>query len=192
VSAYAGIGSRAIPEEALRLIASIAKRLAQEEAILRTGLSPGADQAFYRGALAGDGEVELYLPWPGFQARALSAREHERVRVLSRPTPAAYALAARFHPADDGRPFAALTDQAQARLARDSHEVLGADLHSPVACVICWTPDGNVDGRTGAADGTSQALRIAAERAVPVFNLARAEHVAEVQALRLAASAPLA
>src|SRR5438105_13780073 len=100
---YAGIGSRSTPTAVLALIEAIAVRLAGEGWVLRTGASPGADQAFYRGALAGGGAVELYLPWPGFEASAWQSAEESRVRVLERPSAAAYELAAHFYEPWGGR-----------------------------------------------------------------------------------------
>ncbi len=47
---YAGIGSRQTPSEMLSLMESLAGRLAADGWVLRSGASPGADQAFFRGA----------------------------------------------------------------------------------------------------------------------------------------------
>lgn len=169
---YAGVGSRETPPVVLQAISALAARLSGRGWVLRTGLSPGADQAFCRGALAGRGAVELYLPWPGFEARALSGGPRPPgVTVLRRPSRAAYALAARFQPR-----WSALTRPQRALLARDVHEVLGADLASPVRAVICWTADGSLDGRGVFADRTGQTLRIARGHRVPVLNLSRPEH----------------
>jgi hypothetical protein len=170
--AYAGIGSRLTPAAAIAVIESVGTAFAGWGCVLRTGASPGADQAFYHAARAGAGDVELYLPWPGFEAHAWADADPARVRVLARPTPQAYELAARFHPA-----WAALTEDERDLLARDSHQVLGADLASPVSLVVCWTADGTVDGSGPIADGTGQALRIAQRHGIAVFNLARAAHV---------------
>jgi hypothetical protein len=179
-AAYAGIGSRGAPAATLELIESIAARLARGGWVLRTGLSPGADQAFYRGALAGGGEIELYLPWPGFCAEARRQGEGFRVRELPRPSPAAYALAARFHRAWDGRAWTQLGEGERALLARDVYQVLGAQLDAPAACVVCWTPDGGLDGSDPRGEGTGQALRIAHHYGVPVYNIARPQHAARV------------
>jgi len=172
-AAYAGIGSRATPQEVLAAMAAIAGRLARSGWVLRTGMSPGADEAFYRGALAAAGAVELYLPAPGFQERARLDGEEQRVTVLPRPSAPAYALAARSHPGWDRLP----ADQ-QDLLARDAHQVLGADLATPARLLVCWTHDGSLDGEGLLQDGTGQALRIAHTHAIPVLNLARAEHAA--------------
>jgi hypothetical protein len=181
---YSGIGSRDTPREILAAIGEIASRQARAGWVLRTGGSPGADQAFAAAALAAGGQLELYLPWPGFEREARRALEHEslarahgsgrpEMRVLERPADAAFALAARFHPR-----WGALSSEARALLARDAHEVLGAGLGEPSQLVVCWTADGSLDGEGLLDDGTGQALRIAAQRAIPVLNLARAEHLA--------------
>ncbi len=68
-SAYAGIGSRQTPPQLLELMTRAATALASQGWTLRTGMAPGADQAFYRGARE-HGPVELYLPWPGFETDA--------------------------------------------------------------------------------------------------------------------------
>jgi hypothetical protein len=178
--AYAGIGSRRTPAEVTVVMESVAAAFARRGCVLRTGASPGADQAFYRGARAGGGVVELYLPWPGFEADAWADADPARVRVMSRPTPQAYELAARFH-----RGWTEVTDDQRHLLARDSHQVLGPDLASPASLVACWTADGSTDGAGEGADGTRQALRIAHHWGIAVFNLARADHL---QALTQAAT----
>ncbi|HWX95918.1 MAG TPA: hypothetical protein VNZ01_03615 [Solirubrobacteraceae bacterium] len=172
VRAYAGIGSRSTPPDVLALMRSLAEKLARGSWVLRTGLSPGADQAFYRGALLSGGEIELYLPWPGFQTRARLDIEGPGVRALSRPSAAACELARRFHPG-----WNALALPARRLLARDAHEVLGAGLDSPAELVVCWTADGSLDGRDLYQDGTGQALRIAHRHGISVLNLARPDHV---------------
>jgi hypothetical protein len=152
-------------------MSALAARLGRRGWLLRTGLSPGADQAFYTGAAAAGGRVELYLPWPGFEAQARAGRGRGRVLAMKRPSPAAYRLAARFHPR-----WALLTSAQRALLARDAHEVLGPDLASPVQLVVCWTAGGSLDGEGVYADGTGQTLRIAHAHRIPVLNLARPGH----------------
>jgi hypothetical protein len=180
---YAGIGAREVPAHALAMIESIAAKLARSGWVLRTGLSPGADEAFYRGSLRSGGHVELYLPWPGFSASARAQGEGDSVRERSRPSHAAYELSARFHRAWDGPEWTQLSTRERSLLARDAHQVLGAGLDSAAACVVCWTPDAGLDGSDPRSEGTGQALRIAEAHRVPVFNLARPEHVLEVRKL---------
>lgn len=56
-------------------------------------------------------------------------------------------------------------------------------LDDPAAFVLCWTPDGSLDGTGSDTGGTGQALRIAAAYDVPVFNLQRPDHRARVEQL---------
>jgi len=184
--AYAGIGARQTPDPLLAQLEELGARLARLGWTLRTGMSPGADQAFYRGALGAGGDVELYLPCPDFQAQARLADERGRVRVSERPTRAAVALAARFYMAAAGEAWPTLGDCARALLARDVHQVLGRDLDSPVRFVVCWTPGGGRDGRDPRSGGTGQALRIAAARSLPVFNIANPEDVEAVMQVGVA------
>jgi len=170
--AYAGIGPRATPARAREAIEAAAEQFARGGWTMRTGMSPGADQAFYRGASSGHGWIELYLPWPAFEAGARSPGEGSNVFVLPDPTEAAYALAARFHPS-----WRSLTPSARKLRARDCHEVLGRDLKSPVRLVLCWTPHGDLDGTGPGVGGTGQALRIAQHQGIPVLNLARPDHL---------------
>ena len=153
---YAGVGSRRTPEE------RIGRRLAELGWTLRTGGAEGADQAFERGARAGGGAVEIFLPWPGF-----SGYKNGR---LERPSVEAVRVASSLHPA-----WERLSPAAKKLIARNSHQVLGAGMDDPVAVVICWTPDGaETEAECGReTGGTGQAIRPASRLGVPVVNLKR-------------------
>lgn len=172
---YAGIGSRKTPPSILRVMREFAAEAARLGWTLRSGGAGGADETFENAAAAAGGTVECFHPWPGFRA-------DERARpirpTLERPTHAALALAADVHPA-----WSRLSRGARALQARNAHQVLGADLHTPSDVVVCWTPDGSLDGSSRESGGTGQALRIAARHGVPVLNLARAEHRRMVDSL---------
>lgn len=168
-SAYAGIGSRLTPGDVLYLMEQIAAFLACFGHRLRSGCAPGADQAFERGS---GGRYELYLPWPEFERRPTS------IVQLVRPSAFAYEIAARHHPA-----WIRLQRGAQALQARNSHQILGADCESPSRFVLCWTPDGATTVTSSRTGGTGQALRIADAYGVPVWNLQRADHRAEWEAV---------
>jgi hypothetical protein len=130
---YAGIGSRSAPPAILAQMESIGARRARLGWVLRTGASPGADQAFQRGACGAAGAVELYLPWPDFELPARRAiGEGAQVRVLGRPSAAARELAGRFHPR-----WTQLGERERDLLARDAHQVLGAELDAPARFVVC-------------------------------------------------------
>lgn len=165
---YAGIGSRRTPEHILELMEECGRRLAAGGWTLRSGGADGADTAFANGAAGRC--TELYLPWGRYN-------DHQVARLYS-PATAAYDLAAKHHPA-----WGKLSQQVRTLHARNAHIVLGPRLDDPVRMVICWTPDGSLDGRGADSGGTGEALRIAAGEvpgAIPVFNLARDDHAARV------------
>jgi hypothetical protein len=162
-AAYAGIGSRRTPNEILVLMESLAERLAEEGWTLRSGGARGADQAFIAGAQRAGGAADVYLPWPGYEGIAEPR--------LQNATPAALDLAAFHHPA-----WGSCRRGAKALHARNCHQILGATLDDPSSFVVCWTPDGSLDGAGASSGGTGQALRIASSRGIAVVNLARPPH----------------
>ena len=50
-------------------------------------------------------------------------------------------------------------------MGRNGYQVLGYDLKTPSKFLICWTKDGKETG------GTAQAMRIAKDYKIPVYNL---------------------
>ena len=153
---YAGIGSRETPDETLIFMTSLATQLDKMGFILRSGGASGADEAFARGGI----HSEIYLPWSGF-------RNNTNYRFTS-PSEDAFPMAANLHPAWDK-----LSQGAQKLMARNCHQVLGYDLQTPCAFVVCWTKDGaetreQCSSKTG---GTGQAIRLASDHNIPVFNL---------------------
>lgn len=145
-----------------------ARRLATAGWLLRSGGAQGADEAFERGA---NMAAEIFLPWPGFRGR-------RQARLLE-PTSGAYEIAAAHHAA-----WADLSQYARALLARDVHQVLGADLDDQVAMVVCWTTDGatTADETSRRTGGTAMAIRVAGAYGVPVRNLGRADDRAALEA----------
>lgn len=148
---YSGIGSRKTSENVQNKMQAIALALAQRGFKLRSGGAQGADSAFEQGAYLGNGDRDIFIPWPGF---------NQHPSQLNRPTPAAYTLAKEHHPNWD-----ALNGGVKSLHARNCHVILGHDLNTPSAFVVCWTVGGAVTG------GTGQALRIAIDRKIPIFNL---------------------
>lgn len=148
---YAGIGSRRTPPEVLPIMEEIGEALARAGWNLRSGGAAGADAAFERGCDRAGGAKEIHLPWPGY---------NDHPSPLHTVTPAMLGLAARYHP-----DWKRLSEEARLLIARNGAQVLGADLASPVAAIVCWTSRGRLKG------GTAQALRIAVDRLIPVVNL---------------------
>ena len=144
---YAGIGSRKTPTDVLQTMTQIARELDSIGYTLRSGGAPGADLAFESGST----EKEIYLPWPNFNANE---------SVLHTVCDESLKMAARYHPA-----WCKLSQPARKLMARNCYQVLGPSLNEPVKFVVCWTPEGRSVG------GTAQAIRIAKDWKIPVFNL---------------------
>lgn len=163
--AYTGIGSRSTPPDQLQRMRDLAAMLARDGYELRSGGADGADVACEEGCDLAGGAKSIWLPWPGFQDRWPNTAESTFL-----PAPQAFAIAALLHPR-----WAMLTRGPKALHARNVHQILGHPLDDPSEFALCWTADGaqaaqDVNSKTG---GTGTAIRLASQRGVPVFNLAR-------------------
>jgi hypothetical protein len=152
---YAGIGSRETPEDILGLMRGIALMLYERGYTLRSGGAKGADEAFEYGTPV-MAMTEIYLPWEGFNGKRMTIPEGNLALGEAR------SIAEKFHPNWD-----ACSDGAKKLHTRNTFQILGHDCHTPSKFVICWTRDGNASG------GTGQALRIAEDRGIEVYNLQR-------------------
>ena len=151
---YTGVGSRRTPDDILILMTQIAHRLSEFDIGLRSGGALGADRAFESGAKI----ANIFLA-------------HDS-------TAEAEAVAAQFHPV-----WNKLQPYFKQLHGRNSFQVLGHDLVSPSAYVICWTPDGAIfhAERTIKTGGTGTAISIASAHGIPVFNLQRPDHRARLE-----------
>lgn len=146
---YAGIGSRETPLSLCPVIQDIAMALQKRKYILRSGGAKGADKFFE--SKVDKPWKEIILPWKDYEGNTSTIYEVPNE---------AYKIAAKYHPAWD-----ALTPTVKKIMARNSCQILGLDLKTPVDFVVCWTKDGKATG------GTGQALRIAMDMNIPIFNL---------------------
>lgn len=176
---YAGIGSRQTPEDIQDIMYEWALTHADKH-VLRSGHAEGADLAFEQGVLQhlqdhGTGIAEIYYPWPSFnEGRPIGYNIRiEPARVS--PSADAMEMAARYHPS-----WKYLRYGAKKLMARNCHQVLGMNLDDPVEYVICWTPDGSLDGKGPKCGGTGQALRMAHDLGIKVYNLQREDHFDEI------------
>ena len=125
VNKYAGIGSRETPPDICAKMSNAAMRLGLLGWGLRSGLAPGADQAFAAGCdIVGGKKI---------------------VRCIT-DSEAAKSHAAHFHPNWD-----ACSEHVKGLHARNSLIMLGDWLDDPVKFVVCWTPSGLARGGTGQA-----------------------------------------
>jgi hypothetical protein len=152
---YAGIGSRETPQAAIAVIQEFAANMTKGDWTVRTGGASGADEAFAHSVGKIDTDlVEIYLPWAGFNGW------HPDEAAMCKPTPEAFKLAAKIHPA-----WKRLSANARTLHARNCHIILGPYLTDPVEFVICWTARGKDVG------GTAQGIRLARREKIPIINL---------------------
>jgi hypothetical protein len=149
----AGIGSRNTPQNILNEMIAIGAWCKKNKVWIRSGHAPGADWAFEQGAQE---YCITYLPWKGFNTH-LQSQAH---RIIPQNSNQLQDMVTKFHPAPNK-----LSKGAYALIARNACQVLGINLKKPVQVIICWTSDGKASG------GTGQALRIAIEYNIPVYNM---------------------
>lgn len=130
---------------------------------LRTGGADGADEAFALGAIEGQGDMEIFLPWRSYNGFDRRNPEDKAHVALWQPSSSALSMAGQFHPAWSG-----LSNGEKALHGRNMHQILGVDVNNPDLSrfVVCWTPEASGSG------GTGQAIRVAKHYGVPVFDLA--------------------
>ena len=148
---YAGIGSRETPVSICNIMTKIALKLDNLGHTLYSGGASGADEAFEKGAT----NKIIFLPWNGFNNKYSDNIQYIIPDYNEE-------LIIKYHPK-----FSGLSSGALKLMSRNSYQVLGLDLKSPVDFIICWTKDGKASG------GTGQALRIAEAYDIPIFNLQR-------------------
>lgn len=134
-------------------------KMAKFKYTLRSGGAEGADTAFEKGADLGGGKKEIFLPWPRF---------NNHPSELCNPDPVTYEYV-KLHPK-----YAYLSRGAIKLHARNVHQILGKDLRTKSKIVICYTDENRKSG------GTKQALRIANNFKIPIFNLRKKEHRNEI------------
>lgn len=158
---YAGIGSRQTPANILEIMYLSAKDLARKSYICNTGACKGADQAFANGAIEAKGQVQLFVPWPSYEKNWWTNKSNTTIHVLQANDVEAFNSVKQFHPASQN------LSQAVSKLhARNFCIIRG------VQFIICWTPNGQITG------GTGQALRIAENYGIIVYNLGNQQTLA--------------
>jgi len=127
----------------------IAQRLSRSSYCLRSGGAEGSDDAFESGAEY----KQIFLPWDGFNGKKADNRQYFAPQEN-------LDLVKKYHPN-----FSRLSQAGRKLMSRNSNQVLGPDLNDPVDFILCWTKDGKASG------GTGQALRMAKDYNIPIFNL---------------------
>ena len=180
------IGSRKLEQkqeyfEVIKLCYNVCMRLAELGVTFTSGLCElgmdGIAQKAYSKAvdlgLAKESQFEVYVADQYNIRRSTLPRRHlatVRNKDLISETER---IASEVHPAWDR-----CNEWARGMHSRNCHQILGYDLQSPVDAVICWTPDGKIQG------GTATAIRIALKYNIPVFNLGTKDKESVLQSIK--------
>jgi len=150
---FAGIGSRETPESLYPTILNLSKKLISLNFVLRSGGADGADSFWEKAYDSLGGEKEIYLPWKGFNNNSSQLFEIKDWAMK---------VAKEHHPV-----WNRLSPAAQKLHSRNVYQIRGYDNFDSdwSDFVICYTPDGKDSG------GTAQAIHIARQMSIPVFNL---------------------
>lgn len=180
------IGSRKLEQkeeyfEDVKLCHNVCMRLAQLGVTFTSGLCElGMDsiaQKAYSKAVdlgyANETQFEVYVADNYNIRKSTLPRKHLAIVRNKSLIAETERIASEVHPAWDN-----CNEWARGMHSRNCHQILGYDLKSPVDAVVCWTPNGNVQG------GTATAIRIAMKYNIPIFNLGRADKDAVVQEIK--------
>lgn len=153
---YTGGGSSKAPPDIYALLMLAAQHLAALGMILRTGANKGAEEAFVRGAGV-QAEIFVSHTGAGGHRSGIVVTDTATIRQAAQ-------IAASVHP--EWRNY---NDFARKAHTRSIYQVLGADLQTPSAYIICWAPadgDGQVEGTVRTVLAVAKLCRI------PIYNLA--------------------
>lgn len=189
---YAGIGSRETPYWAGRVLRAAGEALAKDGWWMRSGGAPAksgfdsADKCFEEGAKQGGGQMSIYLPNSSFYGQNANS-PYCIVPKVAFPEAwmEAMQIAEQFHPNWQALLRGQYPNLAYL-MARNVFQVLGDDLKTPSRFVLCYAKSSSWEGLDNQArivdvkGGTGQAVRIAASRGIPVYNIAEPEHLQKI------------
>ncbi len=150
-----GIGSREIKQPYSTWMEDVAKYLVDKKCKLRSGGATGSDTIFQTVFEFADADMEIYIPWNGFQGLY---NDGKRFILANHEICKPYTV--KYHPSPDY-----LSVGAYKLMNRNAHQVLGYDLKTPTDLIICYTKDGKIKG------GTAQAIKIALDNDIPIVNI---------------------
>lgn len=142
---YAGIGSRKITSEGIKLAKKISSQLDVLGYTLRSGGAVGADTAFESMA----SRKEIFRP-----SRNYGNSLNTAIQLMTN-------ISETF-----GLNFRNFKEYTQLLIARNAFQILGTDLKTHSAFVVCWTPNAEFVG------GTRWALQLAMNNNIPIYNIA--------------------
>lgn len=169
---YTGVGSRKCEDPViLSLMTSIARELAKQGYILRSGAARGPDSAFEKGAPKH--LKRIYVPKESFGNRPrdeiIVPKKVDLMRWLR-----ACSIAEQYHELGRHMP-----QDVRELMGRNVYQVLGDDLRTPSRFLICDAPGAVLDNDGKVVDvdgGTGMAVRLASAHNIPIYHLGIPEH----------------
>lgn len=155
---YSGIGSRETPEHIQRLMTEIAEILERRKFILRSGGAEGADLAFERG-------VHRYKEI--FYTTGYKINDGDMQPYPKNDWGFATTMFKKYHPSKGN----VRSPKSVNLLTRNTFQIFGIGDTMNSSFVLCYTPDGAETYTTYDTGGTGQAIRIANDYNIPVYNL---------------------
>lgn len=187
---FAGIGSRETPIEIQKSMYKVCKWLEEKGYTLRSGEALGADKACEGATQPWEKEDVLFgtkeftksknkvTKWAEYEEGKKNVLiKRKETFKSSDANDIVRSIAKEVHPAGDKLQGIALD-----LMARNTYQVFGKELDTPVDFVLCWTPlnkKGEVvehhNQRDGTTGGTGQAISMASLKGIPVINMANPE-----------------
>ena len=180
------IGSRQLEQKEeyfkdIKLCHNVCMRLAQLGVTFTSGLCElgmdGIAQKAYSKAVdlgyANETQFEVYVADQYNIKKSNLPRKHLAIVRNKSLISETERIASEVHPAWDK-----CNEWARGMHSRNCHQILGYDLQSPVDAVVCWTPNGKIQG------GTATAIRIALKYNIPVFNLGTKDKESVLQSIK--------
>ena len=179
---YTGVGARNTPKKILKLMKKIGYYMVSKNVILRSGGAEGADTAFQKGCekWCKENNVKfkdrqcIIIPWNNFNNHTVNVDKG----ITTDNHWLSYDITIDTHPNDKN-----LKDAHMKLMQRNVTQVYGYEPHDQSGLLICWTPDGAVEKTTQISGGTGQAIRLAINGDVEVFNLKNKKHINRIKEL---------
>jgi O-acetyl-ADP-ribose deacetylase (regulator of RNase III) len=186
---YTGIGTRDLHRDDSKTLFVYAFLAALGGRGVRSGGADGSDTSFEAGArqayrflitnfpelknkgLKRNRFISVFLPWNGFNGRKVD--ENNGYYSNFGKYPKTEELAIKYRP--ERSPYSSLKPAAQSLMRRNSQQIFGEDCEHSTKEVICHTNDGKDSG------GTGQAIRIAWDNNIPVYNYGTPEGKAYIK-----------
>lgn len=158
------VGSRQTSQDSQIILRELSKQLLKLGYIGRSGAAKGADECLEVASfVTGIPNVEIYLPWGGFQERVADDIHYINAQTLSNYEQARI-LAAQIHGG-----FRYCSFGAKSLHTRNVYQVLGRDLSTPSDLVVCCAPP-DTSGK-GVIGGTRTAVKLAKNLNIPTLNV---------------------